>query len=157
MQSGTGMSSRRQQRGVSAVEFAIALPVLLFMFLGVVEFGRAFLQFNALNRAVRDSARLVAEEALRGQAGTVNLDAALIARARNLVVFGNGGGTGQVLLPGLAPGNVTVQNLGNGNISVLATYAYQPIIAGGIPDVVRGGAIGTLFTLRAEVVMRAIS
>ncbi len=145
------------QAGVAAVEFTIALPVMLLLFLAVVEFGRAFLQYNALTRAVQDSARLVASEALRGQAGTVNLDAALIATARSLVVFGNSAGTGVALLPGLTPGNVTVRDLGSGNIAVSATYLYQPMIGTGIPRMVQGGQIATGFTLRAEVVMRAIS
>lgn len=139
------------------MEFAVALPVLLFLFLGVVEFGRAFLQYNLLTRAVQDGARLVASEALRGQAGTVNLDAALVATARNLVVFGNAAGTGSALLPGLTAGNILVRDLGGGNIAVSATYAYQPMIGTAIPDLARGGQIGTRFTLTAEVVMRAIS
>ena len=139
------------------MEFAVALPVLLLLFLGVVELGRAFLQYNTLTRAVRDSARLVATEALRGQAGTINLDPALVTTARNLVVFGNAGGTGTALLPGLTPGNVTIRNAGDGNIAVSETYAYQPMIGTAIPDVVRGGQIGTTFTLTAEVVMRALS
>lgn len=149
--------NRSAQTGVATVEFAVALPVLLFLFLGVVEFGRAFLQYNMLTRAVQDAARLVASEALRGQAGTVNLDAALLTTARNLVVFGNGGGTGGALLPGLTPGNILVRDLGGGNIAVSATYAYQPMIGTAIPDVVRGGNVNTRFTLRAEVVVRAIS
>jgi hypothetical protein len=99
----------------------------------------------------------VASEALRGQSGVVNLDAALIATARSLVVFGNTAGTGPTLLPGLVPGSVTVRDAGGGNIAVSATYIYQPMIAGGIPRMVQGGQIATGFTLRAEVVMRAIS
>lgn len=149
--------NRSTQKGVAAVEFAVALPVLLFLFLGVVEFGRAFLQYNLLTRAVQDAARLVASEAPRGQAGTINLDAALVSTARNLVVFGNGAGTGSALLPGLTPGNVVISDRGGGNIAVTATYAYRPMIGTAIPDVVRGGRIGTQFNLRAEVVMRAIS
>ena len=145
------------QAGVAAMEFAIALPVLLLLFMAVVEFGRAFLQYNQLTRAVQDSARLVASEALRGSAGTVNLDAALVAKARSLVVFGNTAGTGPTLLPGLIPGNVTVRDLGGGNIAVSATYTYQPMIGTGIPRMVQAGQIATGFTLRAEVVMRAIS
>jgi len=139
------------------VEFAIALPVLLFLFLSVVEFGRAFLQYNALTRAVQDSTRLVASQALLGQTGNVNLDAALVTTAQNLVVYGNSGGTGTPLLPGLTRANVTVRNAGSGNIAVSASYSYQPMIGSAIPNLVRGGTIGTRFTLTAEVVMRAIS
>ena len=149
--------NRSKQAGVAAVEFAIALPMLLMLFLCVVELGRAFLQYNALTRAVRDSARLVANEALLGQAGTVNLDAGLITKAKNVVLYGSPTGSGSVLLPGLAPGNVTVQNLGGGNISVTVAYSYQPMIGTAIPDIIRGGSVDTTFTLTAQVIMRALS
>jgi Flp pilus assembly protein TadG len=131
--------------------------VLLLLFLAVAEFGRAFLQYNQLTRAVRDSTRLIATEAIGNASGVVTVDAALISKARNLVVYGNAGGTGTPLLPGLAPGNVTLTDLGNGNISVLAQYTYQPLIGPSLPDVVQGGTFNTGFTLRAEVIMRALS
>ncbi len=149
--------NKAAQAGLATVEFTIALPVLLLLLLAVTEFGRVFHQYNTLTRAVQDSARLVASKALRGQAGTVNLDAALVATARSLVVYGNTAGTGAALLPGLTPGNVTVRDLGGGNIAVSATYNYQPMLGSGIPDMVQGGQIPTRFSLRAEVVMRAIS
>jgi Flp pilus assembly protein TadG len=149
--------TRSAQGGVAAVEFVVALPVLLFMMLGVAEFGRAFLQYNILTRTAQDTARMVASEALRGQAGTVNLDATLVTAARNVAVFGNAGGTGSALLPGLTPGNVTIRNLGGGNFAVAIAYAYQPMIGIAVPDVVQGGSLGTRFTLTAEVVMKAIS
>lgn len=145
------------QAGLATVEFTVALPLLMFLFLAVAELGRAFLQYNTLTRAVQDSTRYVSTQALRGQAGTVNLDAALVAAARSLVVYGNVAGTGTVLLPGLTPANVTVRDLGGGNVAVSASYRYQPMIGTAIPDFVRGGSIATTFTLSAEVVMRAIS
>jgi Flp pilus assembly protein TadG len=145
------------QRGLAIVEFTIVLPLLLFLFLAVAEFGRAFLQYNLLTHAVRDSARFVASKALLGQAGSVNLDAATISQARSLVVYGNVGSTGSPLLPGLATGNVTVSSVGGGNIAVLATYPYQPMIGAGIPDLVGVGRFAMRFNLSAEVVIRAIS
>ena len=150
-------AKKSAQAGIAAVEFTVALPLLLFLFLAVSEFGRAFLQYNALTRAVQDSARQVASEAIGNGTGVVVLDAALLATAKNLVVFGNSGGTGTALLPGLTVANVTVTNLGGGNIAVAVAYAYQPMIGTRIPDLVQGGPTPTLFTLRAEVRMRAIS
>jgi Flp pilus assembly protein TadG len=148
---------KSSQAGVATVEFAVALPVLLVMLLVASEFGRAFLQYTMLTHAVDDSVRFVASQALRGQAGTVNLDAALVTSARSLVVYGNTAGTGTALLPGLVPANVTVRDLGGGNISVLATYAYQPMIGTAIPNLVAAGSFSTRFRLSAEVVIRAIS
>lgn len=145
------------QTGVATVEFTIVLPLLLFLILAVAEFGRAFLHYNQLTRAVQDSSRMVATKAARGASGTVYLDPTLVTEAKNLVVYGNVGGTGTPLLPGLTPTNVTIADKTNGNVSVLVTYTYQPIIGGGLPDLLLGGTINTGFTLRAEVIMRFLS
>ena len=48
---------RKRQRGAAAVEFAIILPVLLFMLLGVVDFGVFFGQNISLQSAAREGAR----------------------------------------------------------------------------------------------------
>jgi Flp pilus assembly protein TadG len=153
----TRVAGQTRQDGIATVEFTIVLPLLLLIFLAVAEFGRAFMQYNQLTRAVHDSTRLLATEAIGNASGVVTLDAALMQKARNIVVYGNVNGTGPALLPGLAPGNVTVTNLGNGNFSVLVQYTYQPIIGPSLPDLVQGGSYNTGFTLRAEVVMRALS
>jgi len=42
------------------VEFAIVLPFLLLLTLGMVDMGRFFLLYTDLNRAVREGARLAA-------------------------------------------------------------------------------------------------
>jgi len=149
--------NRSAQRGVAVVEFTIALPLLMFLFLAVSEIGRAFLQYNSLTRAVRDSARLVSTRAFAGQSGVVSLDPAVVTAARNLVAYGNPQGAGPALLPGLAPGNVTVRDAGGNNIAVSVTYNYQPMIGTALPNLLGGGAIATTFTLSAEVIMRAIS
>jgi Flp pilus assembly protein TadG len=149
--------NRSTQRGVAVVELTIALPLLLFLFLAISELGRAFLQYNALTRAVRDSARMVSTKAILDGGGIVNLDATVVAAARNLVAYGNPQGTGPALLPGLTTGNVTVRDAGSNNIAVSVTYNYQPMIGTALPNLVGTGSLATTFTLSAEVVMRAIS
>lgn len=46
------------QSGATMVEMAIALPLLLTLLLGFVDFGYAFYQWNAGNKAVQSGARL---------------------------------------------------------------------------------------------------
>jgi Flp pilus assembly protein TadG len=148
---------RKRQLGVAALELTIALPLLLTLFLAIVELGRAFLQYSTLSHAVRDGARYIAELAENGSTGLVVLTAADMAATRNLVVFGNTAGTGPALLPGLATGAVTVRNAGSNNVAVSATYAYQPIFAPGPPDLIRGGTFFSgVFNLRSEVIMKAL-
>ncbi len=41
---------RRSERGTAAIEFAIVVPVLILLFGGIVEIGRAFHVYNNVNR-----------------------------------------------------------------------------------------------------------
>lgn len=50
-------SSPAAQRGAAAVEFAFILPLLLLIFTGTIEFGRAMWHYDALAKAARDAAR----------------------------------------------------------------------------------------------------
>ncbi len=47
----------RSRRGASALEFALAFPILLVMLLGTVEFGRAFWTRSTLQTAAEDAGR----------------------------------------------------------------------------------------------------
>ena len=145
-----------RQTGVAIVEFTIVLPVMLFLILAVAEFGRAFMYYNTLTRAVRDSARYVSSKALKGQSQVVDIDAALIQDAGNLVAHGNVAGTGTTLLKNTAPGTVTVVDEGDGIVSVTASYPYTPMLGNVLPDVMGNGGISTVFTMRAQVTMKAL-
>ena len=54
--------SRRRQRGQSLVEFALVLPVLLFMTLGVVEMGFAIAHNSTMVTATRQAARVGSQQ-----------------------------------------------------------------------------------------------
>ena len=60
-----------KQRGVAMVEMVIVTPLLLMLLIGVAEMGKALIQYNTLNKSLRDAARLVAGSALLGTTGTV--------------------------------------------------------------------------------------
>lgn len=47
-----------KQHGAIIVEFAVILPLLAVLAIGVSELGTAFFALNTLNKAVRDGARL---------------------------------------------------------------------------------------------------
>ena len=48
---------RHDERGASAVEFALLLPVLILILFGIVEFGLAFYTQQVLTNASREGAR----------------------------------------------------------------------------------------------------
>ncbi|PLC12149.1 hypothetical protein AUQ48_07750 [Kocuria flava] len=50
----------RSQRGAAAVEFALVVPVLLALLLGIIEFGRAYNVQISLTHAAREAARTMA-------------------------------------------------------------------------------------------------
>jgi hypothetical protein len=145
----------RRYRGLAIVEFTIVLPICLMLIMGTAEFGRAFLQYNVLTKAVRDGARYAAGKSLPGSAGVVTISAELETETRNLVVHGNVFGTGSPLLPGLAPGNVTVAEAGD-NVVVSAVYPYNAIF-GFVPRFFYGSQVDASgYMLRTAITMRAL-
>ena len=65
-----GRGARRRDRGAAAVEMALILPVLLFVLMGLIDFGRAFNAEIQLSQAAREGARFAA---LGYPTGTVDL------------------------------------------------------------------------------------
>ncbi|MEX5717737.1 TadE/TadG family type IV pilus assembly protein [Geodermatophilus maliterrae] len=54
------MTTMRDERGASAVEFALIVPLLVLLVLGIVEFGRGFQVQGTLSAAAREGVRLMA-------------------------------------------------------------------------------------------------
>jgi len=50
----------RHERGATAVEFAMIVPILLVLVLGIAEFGHAFQVQGTLSAAAREGARVMA-------------------------------------------------------------------------------------------------
>lgn len=148
-------TSAMEQRGTAMLEFAIALPVLLFMMLATFELGRVISQYNTLTKAVRDGARYAASTAGGGTTGLVNVTSSIQTAVTNLVVTGTADGSGSHLLPGPAP-TVSVTDDGNGYVSVSASYAYQPVIGSSLPTFGLGAPISLTFTLNAQTIMRTL-
>ena len=49
---------RRSEEGAQLVEFALVLPLLLFVLLGICEFGFIFQRYEVLTNAAREGARM---------------------------------------------------------------------------------------------------
>lgn len=50
----------KNEKGASAVEFALILPILIILVFGIVQFGIAYNNYIALTHAAREGARLAA-------------------------------------------------------------------------------------------------
>lgn len=70
----------KSERGAELIEFALVLPVLLLIVLGIVDFGFLFQRMQVMTNAAREGARMAV------LAGYANTD--VEARARNFVQTG---------------------------------------------------------------------
>jgi len=52
------MRAMKTLRGQALVEFALALPLLILLLVGIFDFGRAIYAYNTLNNAAREAGRL---------------------------------------------------------------------------------------------------
>ena len=50
----------RSERGAELIEFALTLPLLLLLVLGIIEFGFLFQEYEVVTNAAREGARLAA-------------------------------------------------------------------------------------------------
>jgi Flp pilus assembly protein TadG len=57
---GSSPRARRRSRGQGLMEFALVLPLIVFMVTGAVDMGRAVFAYNALASAARHGARVAA-------------------------------------------------------------------------------------------------
>ncbi len=56
----------RQTRGQALIEFALILPLLILLLLGIFDFGRAVYAYNTVNNAAREGARLAIVDQTEG-------------------------------------------------------------------------------------------
>ena len=47
----------RRERGASAVEFALVMPMLFLVLFGIMDFGLQFLNLNSMHNGTREGAR----------------------------------------------------------------------------------------------------
>lgn len=74
------MKASTKITGAAIIEFALALPLLLAMVLGITEFGRALYEYDTLAKSARTAARHLTQQS----AG----NAIAIQEARCLAVYG---------------------------------------------------------------------
>ena len=96
--------SKLSERGQAAVEFALVLPFLLIMLIGIVEFGRAWNQHQVITDAARETARRACLPDEIGEAGARQVARDAMAAAgidwnRATITFPNGvdGGSNSIV------------------------------------------------------------
>ena len=145
-----------KQHGTAMVEFAIVLPLMLFLTLAVTELGRAMLRYNTLTKSVQDGARHLASHALFGSSGGVRIDDNMRTETRNLVVYGNAAGTGVPLIEGLDPSQVTISEPAPLLVQVDVAYPYVALFGPVLTTFGLGSSTSYSFVMQASVTMRAL-
>lgn len=108
----------RSERGATAVEFAMIMPLLIALVIGIAEFGRAFQVQGTLSAAAREGVRMMALQ---------NDPAAAREATRNAA---------SSLNPGVTDGQITISpascpTLGAGSTQVRLTVDYpMPYLTG---------------------------
>lgn len=101
-------------RGATLVEFAILLPILLILLLGITELGRALHFQHRLTRAVEAGARYMArsyqtvDKTDPACDNTIGDWTGSATNTQNLVVYGTIGGGGSPIISGFSTGDVDV-------------------------------------------------
>jgi Flp pilus assembly protein TadG len=114
----------RDDRGLQLVEAAIVVPIFVILFAATAEFGRYFYEYTTLAKAARDGVRYLS---------TAPVEAVEDGNTKNLVVYGNTGGTGTPILPGLTTSQVTITREGPVPVTPeivsiqIDGYMHQPI------------------------------
>lgn len=107
---GARTAGRRGERGQDLIEFALLLPLLLFLVLGIIDFSLVFFSYNTISNAAREGARY----------GIIDDDVGAMETAT------------RALTTGLDPGRLTViPTACNGADQLTVTVHYSvPLVTG---------------------------
>lgn len=118
------MRKRHKERGAAAVEFALVVPLLIVLVIGIAEFGRAYHVQTTISGAAREGVRVMAlqnspsnaRSTVKAYAPQLNLSDSQIAVSPSACTVG---GTAQVtvsypftFLTGLVGSNMTLTGRG---------------------------------------------
>jgi Flp pilus assembly protein TadG len=110
----------RRRRGQSLVEFALALPVIFILVLGIVEGGRLVYSLTTLHFAVQEGGRLAA---LPGTASVSAVQSHVSNNARFMTVP-----TGSVTVSVNNGAKAYTSRASGDRVVVSADYTYSPIV-----------------------------
>lgn len=122
---------RRTDEGQAIVEFALTLPILLLLLVGLIDIGRGFQAYVSLGNAVREAAREAAVHGADASTawGPSANDANVVAAVRGRIA---GIRTEDVAVTSSWP---SASNATGSEVVVGATYTFRPIafaLLGGI-------------------------
>jgi len=130
-------NGKRKQRGQGMVEFALVLPVLILLLIGIMEFGYFFFVYSSANTAVRSAVRYGSASGDNGSGVPYYQDCPGIREvATRLGRYANIQNGDVTIFYDKGPGTSSEGNCGGGydpalgeRIVVQVTVTYHPIIS----------------------------
>lgn len=120
-------SSSVGRRGQSLVEFALLLPVLLVILLGLLDFGRAVFAYNAVSEAARNGSRVAIVNQTLSDICSVTASRAIGLGLPTTCAANGNSGTQGVWVTNLDTGTAAPCATINCQQSVKVTYQFRPI------------------------------
>lgn len=119
-----GSRCARRERGAVAVEFAIIMPILLLLVLGIIEFGFGYHAWDSTQNAAREGARLGAVQPDASAIELRTINAASLLNEDQLVVTVQCGVSGGIFgtCPAAGADGWKTENL---IVRVTVDYAYD--------------------------------
>ena len=143
-------TSRRRrfgsERGAQLVEFALVLPILLFVLAGILDMGFLFKDYQILTNAAREGARLAA---LPGFTSTQ-----VTTRVNGYVAAGGIQGTPTTVIDNISIVTDSATGRSINAVRVTVEVAHSYLILGPIAQLVSGATSPAPVTLRAAATMR---
>ena len=138
----------RREDGAALIEAAFTLPLMLFVCIGILEFGRAYQAWQVVTNASREGARVAVLPGMDDTAVTTRVKAYLDAGALEKASV-----TGIVI-----DRNTTVSIGGTGTASaskVTVNYPFEFMVMQPVAQlVVNGSTVGSALTMTASTTMR---
>jgi Flp pilus assembly protein TadG len=136
------------ESGAELIEFALVLPLLLLMVLGIIDFGFLFQRYEVVTNAAREGARVAVLPGYAPADAVLRVDQYLTA----------GGLTEAHPAPAVVPSTMTVVVGGVaqcvGLTAVTVTYPHTYSFVAGIAAYFGGNSLASRTSLRATATMR---
>ena len=156
-------ASKRNNKGLAAVETTLILPLFFLFFALTAEFGKLYYDYLTLTKLQRSATRYLSANLPEGVNQVPNLtggDAPLyVAQAKNLILYGSTYAGTQIILEGLTTDDIQVIALEDNHIQINTNYQTTPVfgdLLASLANIFVTGNEGLSLTLKSSSVMRVM-
>lgn len=154
------MKTKSDQKGASAVEFALILPLLVVILFGIIEFGLILYDQQVITNASRDGARAgIVNQTPR--MGFADIKTVVDEYSKtNLITFGTAPSTilhsvENVTSGGtFTSGNTPICTAFGDRLLVTVTYPYKFLVFSSVMPLLSGGHLSSSLPLKAQTAMK---